>query len=70
VKAPAIVVISFIPMCLIAVAYQELNNAEPDCGTTFTWASRTFGPLVGWLGGTYPVVSTVVDERMHRRSCL
>src|ERR1700716_2027014 len=51
VKAPAIVLISFIPMYLIAVAYQELNKAEPDCGTTFTWASRTFGPIVGWLGG-------------------
>jgi hypothetical protein len=35
-KAPAIVLLSFIPMYLIAVAYQELNKAEPDCGTTFT----------------------------------
>src|ERR1700759_952121 len=42
VKAPAIVLISFIPMYLIAVAYQELNKAEPDCGTTFTWGSRAF----------------------------
>ncbi|GAB2664781.1 hypothetical protein GCM10027169_28860 [Gordonia jinhuaensis] len=33
VKAPAIVLIAFIPMYLIAVAYQELNKAEPDCGT-------------------------------------
>src|SRR5277367_2276772 len=32
VKAPAIVLISFIPIYLIAVAYQELNKAEPDCG--------------------------------------
>ena len=40
VKAPAIILLSFIPMYLIAVAYQELNKAEPDCGTTFTWASR------------------------------
>lgn len=29
VKAPAIVLISFIPMYLIAVAYQELNKADP-----------------------------------------
>jgi hypothetical protein len=27
VKAPAIALISFIPLCLIVVAYQELNNA-------------------------------------------
>ena len=51
VKAPAILLLAFIPMYLIAVAYQELNKAEPDCGTTFTWASRAFGPLVGWMGG-------------------
>ena len=40
VKAPAIVLLAFIPMYMIAVAYQELNKAEPDCGTTFTWATR------------------------------
>ncbi len=60
VKAPAIVLISFIPMYLIAVAYQELNKAEPDCGTTFTWASRTFGPIVGWLGGWGIVAADVI----------
>jgi amino acid transporter len=51
VKAPAIMLLAFVPMFLIAVAYQELNRAEPDCGTTFTWATRAFGPWVGWLGG-------------------
>ena len=51
VKAPAILLLAFIPMYFIAVAYQELNKAEPDCGTTFTWAARAFGPFVGWLGG-------------------
>lgn len=60
VKAPAIVLISFIPMYLIAVAYQELNKAEPDCGTTFTWASRTFGPVVGWLGGWGIIAADVI----------
>lgn len=60
VKAPAIVLISFIPIYLIAVAYQELNKAEPDCGTTFTWASRTFGPIVGWLGGWGIIAADVI----------
>ncbi|QNJ94927.1 APC family permease [Mycolicibacterium fluoranthenivorans] len=59
-KAPAIVLISFIPMYLIAVAYQELNKAEPDCGTTFTWASRSFGPVVGWLGGWGIIAADVI----------
>ena len=51
VKAPAIILMAFIPMWMIAVAYQELNKAEPDCGTTFTWATRAMGPRTGWLGG-------------------
>jgi amino acid transporter len=60
IKAPAIVLIAFIPMYLIAVAYQELNKAEPDCGTTFTWASRAFGPIVGWLGGWGIIAADVI----------
>ncbi|QEN15651.1 APC family permease [Mycolicibacterium sp. ELW1] len=60
VKAPAIVLIAFIPMYMIAVAYQELNKAEPDCGTTFTWASRAFGPLIGWLGGWGIIAADVI----------
>ena len=39
-KAPGIVLLAFVPMFFIALAYQQLNRAEPDCGTTFTWATR------------------------------
>jgi amino acid transporter len=60
VKAPAIVLLAFIPMYMIAVAYQELNKAEPDCGTTFTWATRAFGPLVGWMGGWGIIAADVI----------
>lgn len=60
VKAPAIILMAFIPMWMIAVAYQELNKAEPDCGTTFTWASRAFGPLVGWMGGWGIIAADVI----------
>ncbi|MCV7243015.1 APC family permease [Mycobacterium mantenii] len=60
VKAPAVILISFVPMYLIAIAYRELNKAEPDCGTTFTWASRAFGPIVGWLGGWGIIAAEVI----------
>ena len=60
VKAPAILLLAFIPMYMIAVAYQELNKAEPDCGTTFTWSTRAFGPLVGWLGGWGIIAADVI----------
>src|SRR5438132_804532 len=51
IKAPSIMLLAFLPMYFIAVAYAELNKAEPDCGTTFTWAARAFGPKAGWMGG-------------------
>lgn len=50
-QAPIAFVIAFIPMLFIAFAYRELNNEIPDCGTTFTWATKAFGPWVGWMGG-------------------
>lgn len=60
VKAPAIMLLAFIPMFLIAIAYQQLNRAEPDCGTTFTWASRAFGPRAGWVGGWGIIAADVI----------
>ena len=53
IKAPSIMLLAFLPMYFIAVAYAELNKAEPDCGTTFTWAARAFGPegRAGWAAG-------------------
>jgi amino acid transporter len=59
-KAPAILLLAFVPMYLIAVAYRELNRAEPDCGTTFTWAGRAFGPWVGWLGGWGIIAADII----------
>ncbi|BDZ48351.1 putative amino acid permease [Frondihabitans sucicola] len=60
VRAPGIILLAFIPMYLIAVAYQELNKAEADCGTTFTWASRAFGPKTGWMGGWGIIAADVI----------
>ena len=50
-QLPAIFIIGFIPMFLVALAYRELNADTPDSGTTFTWVSQAFGPALGWLGG-------------------
>ena len=43
--------LAFVPMFLVALGYNYMNQADPDCGTTFTWATRAFGPVTGWLGG-------------------
>lgn len=49
--APVAVILGFIPMLLTAYAYRELNRVIPDCGTTFTWATKAFGPKTGWFSG-------------------
>ncbi|MCA4132918.1 APC family permease [Arthrobacter sp. M4] len=57
---PQILVLGFIPVLFIAFAFRELNSAMPDCGTTFIWARRTFGPWAGWLGGWGVALAGVV----------
>ncbi len=59
-QAPIAFIIAFIPMLFIAFAYRELNNAVPDCGTTFTWGTKAFGPWVGWMGGWGVAVAGMV----------
>ncbi|MGL4859112.1 MAG: APC family permease [Enterobacteriaceae bacterium] len=59
-QLPAVFVVGFIPMFLVALGYRELNKAMPDSGTSFTWATRAFGPWVGWIGGWGLIVSTVL----------
>ena len=50
-QAPAIVILAFVPILLVSFGYAALNRADPDCGTIFVWASRSFGPRTGFLGG-------------------
>src|SRR5215475_4773912 len=59
-QSPAIAVLAFIPMLLTSIGYSELNKADPDCGTTFTWATRAFGPRTGWAGGWGIIVADVL----------
>src|SRR5262249_39401213 len=35
-------------------------KADPDSGTTFTWATRAFGPKTGWAGGWAIVAADVI----------
>jgi len=59
-QVPAIILIGFIPMLLVAFGYRELNNRMPDAGTSFTWAARAFGPWVGWMAGWGLVSATIL----------
>lgn len=59
-KAPSMFVLAFIPMLLVAFAYKELSQDTPDCGTTFTWGTKAFGPWIGWIGGWGLAVSAII----------
>ena len=59
-QAPIIAILAFVPMLLTSIGYSEMNKADPDCGTTFTWATRAFGPKTGWAGGWAIVAADVL----------
>ncbi|MFI0810404.1 amino acid permease [Streptomyces echinatus] len=59
-QTPIVTMLAFIPMLLVAYAFRELNASNADCGTTFTWATRTFGPRAGWMGGWGLIVANII----------
>src|SRR5580693_1703782 len=49
--APAVLLVAFLPMLLVAGAYKYFNRADPDAGTSFAWTTRALGPSMGWMNG-------------------
>lgn len=60
VHAPAVLLVSFIPMLLVATAYRYMNKADPDPGTSFAWVRKGLGPHLGWLNGWAIVVADII----------
>ncbi len=59
-QAPLVFIVACIPMVFAAFAYQELNREIPDCGTTFVWGTKAFGPVIGWIGGWAVAVASIM----------
>jgi amino acid transporter len=59
-SAPAVLLVSFLPMLCIAFAYYWMNRADPDAGTSFAWVTRAMGPHLGWLTGWAIVAADVI----------
>src|SRR6185437_536897 len=59
-QTPIVVILAFVPILFTSIGYAELNRADPDCGTTFTWAGRAIGPRTGWWGGWGIVAADVL----------
>jgi amino acid transporter len=58
--APAVLLVSFLPMLCIAFAYSYMNRADPDCGTSFAWVTRALGPQLGWLSGWAIIAADII----------
>jgi amino acid transporter len=60
IHAPAVLIVAFVPILFVSLGYKYLNRADPDCGTTFAWTTRAFGPYVGWINGWAIFVADVI----------
>src|SRR5205085_3404565 len=60
VHAPAVLVVSFVPILFVAAGYRYLNKADPDCGTSFSWVTRAMGPYAGWMAGWAIVAADII----------
>jgi amino acid transporter len=57
---PAIVVISFLPVLFVALAYYFMNKRDPDCGASYAWLARTMSPYIGWFNGWVQTAASVI----------
>ncbi|MEA2683244.1 MAG: hypothetical protein QOK05_1572 [Chloroflexota bacterium] len=58
--SPAAILVSFIPVLFIAVAYYYMNRQDPNCGASYTWISKTVSPYVGWFTGWVQTAASVL----------
>lgn len=59
-KMAVVIIAGFLPMFFAAYAYREFNKVAPDCGTSFTWTTKAFGPYIGWIGGWAAILATAI----------
>ena len=60
IHAPAVMLVSFVPMFCVAFAYRWMNKADTDAGTTFSWVTKAMGPHLGWVAGWGLLVADLV----------
>jgi amino acid transporter len=58
--APAAILVSFVPVFFIAMAYSYLNRKDPNCGASYSWVARTVSPHIGWFTGWVQLACNVI----------
>ena len=55
-----VLLISAIPMLIIANAYRRLNLWSANCGASFEWVGRAINPYLGFLTGWLMIVTYII----------
>ena len=55
-----IILITAIPMLIIANAYRRLNKWNANCGASFEWVGRAINPYLGFVTGWLMVAATII----------
>jgi amino acid transporter len=55
-----ILILTAIPMLIIANAYRRLNLWNANCGASFEWVGRAINPYLGFLTGWLMVVAYII----------
>lgn len=58
-SAPSILVTA-VPMLIIAFAYHRLNMWNANCGASFEWVGRSINPYLGWYTGWLMIAGYVL----------
>ncbi len=57
---PAVMIVAFVPVLFIAVAYFHLNRRYPHAGASYAWLAKLVHPTVGWYNGWIQVATSVI----------
>src|SRR5580692_10786404 len=55
-----IIVLTAVPMLIIANAYRRLNLWKAQCGASFEWVGRSINPYLGFMTGWLMITGTLV----------
>ncbi len=58
--APATIVVSFIFVLGIAIAYSYFNRTNPNCGASYSWLTQAISPFLGWFTGWIQLIASIL----------
>ena len=61
-----VMLLTAIPMLIIASAYRRLNMWSADCGASFEWVGRSISPYLGFMTG-WLMIAAYITGAVSRR---